>query len=1524
VLRKPTPKSLVTLIGVLSIFAVSVSIAPALAGATQRIDMKVLVLGVSASDPNLLSWQAALQREGVPYETIVTSAGHTPITAATLSDTMTNGTQEAKYQAVIVSVGDLPECATTCVSSLSQTEWTALEEYEQTFNVRQITGDIYPAASYGLNSPKVSGVLDGTVGTLTTEGNAIFPYLKGPTKMDVGTYGYEATPLTTQATGASFVPLVSGPESSALVGIYTHADGVQEMVESFDENADQLQAELLRHGALNWVTRGVYFGDQRNYYEADIDDNFLFDDSWDTTTHTTNYNPEEAIRENPTDVEYAAKWSEEHKFRIDMLFNGGGSVAYAEDHKTTVGGSGGSTGETTTGGGSTTGEDPLLTAFQKYKNSFGWISHTWDHPNIDINCATQSYIEAEFNENNSWAKNTLGLTESTEPTTADGNDNPSVIITGEHSGLANLLPGNPGVVDPPDLDTAEATATGGKLPAGKYIYAVTDDFVSGGGQSSPTESTAVTVTGSTEAVTLQWAAVCHAAEFKIYRELEGTGEWKLIATVPAPTQAPPNSWFGNPTNSKDEIIKTEVTNGGALEQSFTDTGIAGTASAAPPATNEAVESPYPQNPFFIPALEGVGIKYFGSDASKAYPNPTIPGSTTPAYPAGSSFIDGPARAIPRYPTNIYYNVSTEAQEVDEYNTLYTAVEKGGKCVASPTNTCEEKAADFAEIVNDVDTNMFQHLMGNDPRPHYYHQPNLMGTPPAGPPRTTAPPETSPSVGEGLFYSVMNPMLEEYNEYFNVPIEQLTMAQIGELLAEQEAWDKANTGQISGYIEGNQVTVQNSGTEAVSTPLTGVSTVGKVYGGIQSGWTSVPASTSANTYTAPTSWPTPPSQVQQEPQGTWVGKLGSAGYLLADWDGTQDLSDLPAGVSASLVHGSRYEWAPNTSDVRALQGPDGLTRNAATYYDPNEVNLQLSFTNAYSGTIHLYALDWDSTTRRETITVNDGSGPRSVPLTSEFHNGAWVSLPINVAAGGTVSIAVQRTAGTNAVLSGVFLGEAGAPPMNGGQELSEGGWVGSVGSSGYDLAGWDGSTGDVSYFPNASLSLVQGSRYQWAADTTDPRALSEPGELTRNAAAYYDPNQIQAKLTFTSAYEGNLHLYAVDWDSTERRETITVDGQTAVLSSSFNKGDWVSFPLKVQAGATVTITVDRTAGANAVLSGIFLGEGGTVPGPTVASTPQGTWVGAVGSAGYDLAGWHGSEGDVSYLPNASVSLLQGTRYQWATGSSDARALTDPSGLMHNASAFYDPNEIKLQMSFTSAYSGNLHLYAVDWDKQTRREIITVNGQSAVLGEFTEGAWVSFPINVAAGGTVTITVDRTFGPNAVLSGIFLGDAGAPPAIPVSTAPEGNWVGTYGASGYDLAAWNGSTNPTDLTSLTDASVNLVRGTRYVWWATGTTTEPQALESPEKTVRTAATYYDPNQVEVQLNFTAAYSGTLSLYAVDWESEGRQELVTVNGQTAVLSNFSKGAWVSFPVKVLAGETVTIIVDRTAGINAVLSGIFLD
>ena len=254
-------------------------------------------------------------------------------------------------------------------------------------------------------------------------------------------------------------------------------------------------------------------------------------------------------------------------------------------------------------------------------------------------------------------------------------------------------------------------------------------------------------------MTLEWESICHAADYLIYREVAGSNNWSLIKTVSTPFSAilPDNS-VGEATST------TNVNGGGESQQTLVDSGITGTEEPAgwtPPTTENAVESPWEQNPYFIPALEAVGITAVGDDASKAYPDPANAefgiGTTYkgPEYAAGETFLEGKAQVVPRHPINIYYNASTEAQEVDEYNTLYLPPSLGGECVASSTTTCETAPATFAGIVNSVVSGMFQNMMGNDPRPSYVHQTNIIGHPPAGPATTGTPPNTPEKTGDGL-------------------------------------------------------------------------------------------------------------------------------------------------------------------------------------------------------------------------------------------------------------------------------------------------------------------------------------------------------------------------------------------------------------------------------------------------------------------------------------------------------------------------------------------------------------------------------------------------------------------------------------------------------------------------------------------------------------------------------------------------------------------------------------------------------
>ncbi len=319
------------------------------------------------------------------------------------------------------------------------------------------------------------------------------------------------------------------------------------------------------------------------------------------------------------------------------------------------------------------------------------------------------------------------------------------------------------------------------------------------------------------------------------------------------------------------------------------------------------------------------------------------------------------------------------------------------------------------------------------------------------------------------------------------------------------------------------------------------------------------------------------------------------------------------MTLSLVAGSRRRWASSTADPRALESPDQSSRTAASWLDPSQIVLQLSFSSAYSGNLYLYAVDWNNLGRSEMVAV-DGL---QVAALSHFQGGGWVVTPIDVAAGGMVTITVAKSGGgalRNAVLAGLFLGDASTPPAPPPAPSPpapspaapsppagvQGNWVGTYGAQGYSLADWSAGN-DLTVLPaGVTMNVAQGKRYVWDSAPSDVRALESPDQSGRRAATWYDSAQIQIQLDFADAYSGNLHLYAVDWLSGHRSETIAVNGQQIASLSDFSAGTWVTTPIDVAAGGAVTITVTNTSSVNAVLSAIAFGDGGAPPSPPAAS------------------------------------------------------------------------------------------------------------------------------------------------------------------------------------------------------------------------------------------------------------------------------------------------------------------------------------
>jgi hypothetical protein len=357
--------------------------------AGQRIDLRVLLLSADGQEPAFHAWEAALEREGVPYHAIVARRGHPPIDARALAVDATR----AHYQAVIVAAGGLPTFdGARYVSALTDDEWTALADFERAFGIRRVTGFAYPSALYGLSVPTTSGRTAALSGSLTGAGHAVFGELRGDVPIDPNAYGYLATPVD-----ATFTTLVAGPENSALVGIYTHPDRREEMVCTVDGNPSMIHVQLLRHGMLRWVTRGVYLGHQRHYLGLQVDDVFLSDDSWDPEAART---VPVKIRMQRQDVEAAVRWSRARDVRLDLGFNGHGAQQ----------------------------ADDLTAALLEHEADFGWLNHTFGHVVLDE--ADAETLRSEIRRNVDFA-GAAGMTV-----------DESELVTGEHSGLGNVhLPG---------------------------------------------------------------------------------------------------------------------------------------------------------------------------------------------------------------------------------------------------------------------------------------------------------------------------------------------------------------------------------------------------------------------------------------------------------------------------------------------------------------------------------------------------------------------------------------------------------------------------------------------------------------------------------------------------------------------------------------------------------------------------------------------------------------------------------------------------------------------------------------------------------------------------------------------------------------------------------------------------------------------------------------------------------------------------------------------------------------------------
>ena len=296
---------------------------------------------------------------------------------------------------------------------------------------------------------------------------------------------------------------------------------------------------------------------------------------------------------------------------------------------------------------------------------------------------------------------------------------------------------------------------------------------------------------------------------------------------------------------------------------------------------------------------------------------------------------------------------------------------------------------------------------------------------------------------------------------------------------------------------------------------------------------------------------------------------------------------------------------------------------------------------------------------------------------------------------------------------------------------------------------------------ATVTTTAATPFTWAGTTSDPRALQVPNSTNRIASAWYSKTSFTVDVDLTDGQTHDLELYFDDWGNAGRAERVQISTASGTVLdtetiASFSNGVYLDW----QVSGNLVITITDTAGANAVLNGLFIGSGTSTPTATASfvkkdTTTQGSWEGTYGAQGYDFVGVPPS------LPSyATVTTSGATPFTWVGSTSDPRALQVPDSSNRIAAAWYSKTSFTVAVDLTDGLAHNLELYFDDWDDAGRAETVQISTASGTvldtetISSFAQGVYLDWKVS----GNLVITITNTGGSatNAVLNGLFFDPA------------------------------------------------------------------------------------------------------------------------------------------------------------------------
>jgi hypothetical protein len=197
------------------------------------------------------------------------------------------------------------------------------------------------------------------------------------------------------------------------------------------------------------------------------------------------------------------------------------------------------------------------------------------------------------------------------------------------------------------------------------------------------------------------------------------------------------------------------------------------------------------NPQVLRAAHDVGIRFVVSDTSrKGYDNPSPNAGILNQYQPSILMV-------PRYPTNLGYDVSTPAEWVKEYNCTFGAY--------------LGRSLTYSEILDRESQTILSYMLAGDMDPIAFHQTNLRAY----------------DGQHTLLLDLLDAVLAKYRSLYNLPVESLNLNVLGQRMLARMQYNAA--GVTATLVPGQHITLTVR--QAATVPVTGLRSAGaEFYGG----------------------------------------------------------------------------------------------------------------------------------------------------------------------------------------------------------------------------------------------------------------------------------------------------------------------------------------------------------------------------------------------------------------------------------------------------------------------------------------------------------------------------------------------------------------------------------------------------------------------------------------------------------------------------------------------------------------------